>query len=41
MDESEFELDLQELSSAEDFLEYFGIAYDPSVVQVNRLHILK
>lgn len=41
MDESEFELDLQELSSAEDFLEYFGIAYDPSVVQVNRLHILQ
>ena len=41
MDESEFELELQELSSAEDFLEYFGITYDPAVVQVNRLHILQ
>lgn len=41
MDESEFELDLDELSSAEEFLEYFGIAYDPAVVQVNRLHILQ
>jgi nitrogenase-stabilizing/protective protein len=39
MSESEFDLD--ELSSAEDFLEYFGIAYDQSVVQVNRLHILQ
>lgn len=41
MSESEFELDLEELSSAEDFLEYFGIAYDPAVVHVNRLHILQ
>lgn len=32
---------LEELSSAEDFLNYFGIEYDPSVVQVNRLHILQ
>ena len=31
MDESEFELDLEELSSAE----------DPAVVHVNRLHILQ
>ena len=41
MSESEFELDLDELSSAEDFLEYFGIEFDPSVVHVNRLHILQ
>lgn len=41
MNESEFDLDLEELSSAEDFLEYFGIDYDASVVHVNRLHILQ
>ena len=33
--------ELQDLSSAEDFLEYFGVAYDQKVVQVNRLHILQ
>lgn len=33
--------DLDDLESAEDFLGYFGIAYDPSVVHVNRLHILQ
>lgn len=32
---------LEELSSAEDFLDYFGIEYDPAVVHVNRLHILQ
>ena len=36
-----FEDDLADLSSAEDFLDYFGIAYDARVVQVNRLHILQ
>jgi len=41
MSESEFELDMDELSSAEDFLDYFGIDYAPSVVHVNRLHILQ
>ncbi len=41
MEESEFDLDMDELSSAEDFLDYFCIAYDPSVVHVNRLHILQ
>lgn len=41
MSESEFELDLEELSSAEDFLEYFSIPFDPAVVHVNRLHILQ
>jgi nitrogenase-stabilizing/protective protein len=41
MTETDLELDLDELSSAEDFLDYFGIAYDPAVVHVNRLHILQ
>ena len=41
MTDSEFALDLDELSSAEDFLDYFEIDYDPSVVHVNRLHILQ
>lgn len=36
-----FEDDLADLSSAEDFLEYFAIEYDARVVQVNRLHILQ
>ena len=30
MSDSEFDLDMDELSSAEDFLDYFGIDYDPS-----------
>ncbi len=38
---SDFEDDLEELSAAEEFLDYFGIQYDPHVVQVNRLHILQ
>jgi nitrogenase-stabilizing/protective protein len=33
--------ELEELESAEDFLDYFQLPYDPSVVQVNRLHILQ
>ena len=33
--------DLEELSSAEDFLDYFAIDFDKSVVQVNRLHIMQ
>ena len=37
----DFEDDMEELSSAEDFLEYFGVPYDPAVVHVNRLHILQ
>lgn len=41
MSETELELDLDELSSAEDFLEYFGVPYDAAVVHVNRLHILQ
>ena len=38
---SELELDMDELQSAEDFLEYFAIEYDQKVVHVNRLHILQ
>ena len=32
---------LDELESAEDFLDYFGIAFDSRVVQINRLHIMQ
>lgn len=41
MDELTLDEALEELVSAEDFLNYFGIEYDASVVQVNRLHILQ
>lgn len=41
MSETELDLDMDELSSAEDFLDYFEIDYQPTVVQVNRLHILQ
>lgn len=42
-DDKDFNLedDLEELSSAEDFLQYFEVDYDPSVVHVNRLHIMQ
>ena len=33
--------DLQDLESAEDFLEYFEIEFEPTVVKVYRLHILQ
>ncbi len=39
--QSDMDLDLEELSSAEDFLGYFEVPFDASVVQVNRLHILQ
>ncbi|QXP86264.1 nitrogenase stabilizing/protective protein NifW [Methylococcus capsulatus] len=32
---------LQSFSAAEEFLDFFGVEYEPSVVHVNRLHILK
>lgn len=32
---------MSELVSAEDFLNYFEVPYEPSVVHVNRLHILQ
>ena len=36
-----FEEEMEELESAEDFLQYFELAYEPSVVHVNLLHILQ
>lgn len=36
-----FLLQLKALSSAEDFLHYFGVPFDQQVVNVSRLHILK
>ena len=33
--------ELEELSSAEDFLDFFDIEYDSKIVSVNRLHILQ
>ena len=41
MDLEEFEDDLSELESAEDFLNYFEIPFEQKVVHVNRLHILQ
>lgn len=41
MDTLTLEEALKELVSAEEFLDYFGLSYDPSVVHVNRLHILQ
>ena len=32
---------LADLESAEDFLNYFGVDFDPSIVHVSRLHILQ
>ena len=32
---------MEDLVSAEDFLDYFAVPYDPAVVHVNRLHILQ
>ena len=36
-----FEDDMEELESAEDFLQYFELDYDQGIVHVNRLHILQ
>ncbi len=41
MNISTLDEELEDLESAEDFLDHFGIDYDPKVVQVNRLHILQ
>ncbi len=40
-EERDLEVDLEDLSSAEDFLNYFDVPHEPSVVHVNRLHILQ
>jgi len=41
MSNTRFVNEVAGLESAEEFLEYFGIAYDEAVVTVNRLHILQ
>lgn len=41
MEEQTLDEAMEDLESAEDFLNYFGIAFDPGVVHVNRLHILQ
>jgi nitrogenase-stabilizing/protective protein len=41
MTDEDLDLALDGLESAEDFLDFFRIDYDPAVVQVNRLHILQ
>jgi len=33
--------EMEELSSAEDFLDFFNVEYEPKVVFVNRLHIMQ
>ena len=34
-------LKLKQLSAAEEFLDFFGVPYEQSVVNISRLHILK
>ncbi|MDD3517874.1 MAG: nitrogenase-stabilizing/protective protein NifW [Chromatiales bacterium] len=41
MNANDLDDELEDLVSAEDFLDYFDVPYDPSVVHVNRLHILQ
>lgn len=41
MDELTLDEAMEDLESAEDFLNYFSIAFDQKVVHVNRLHILQ
>lgn len=39
--QEDFKSEMEELCSAEDFLDWFGIAYQQKIVEVNRLHILQ
>lgn len=41
--DSDLSLDeaMEELVSAEDFLEFFGVPFDQTVVHINRLHIMQ
>ena len=39
--DSAWRSDLQELATAEDFLEFFAVEYEEPTVHVNRLHILQ
>jgi len=38
---ADLEDEVAELESAEDFLNYFNVSFEPAVVHVNRLHILQ
>lgn len=40
-DDFTLEEEMEDLVSAEDFLEFFDVEYDQKVVHVNRLHILQ
>lgn len=37
----DLESEMADLESAEDFLDYFNVFYEPGIVHVNRLHILQ
>lgn len=41
MTNEEFDDAIEDLSSAEDFLLFFNVEFDQSIVHVNRLHILQ
>ena len=41
LDSADLNSDLADLVSAEDFLDYFNVDFDPAIVHVNRLHILQ
>lgn len=41
MSHANFIEQMDELESAEDFLDFFAVPYDPAVVNINRLHILQ
>lgn len=41
VDDERLDQGMAELVSAEDFLEFFDVPFDPRVVQVNRLHIMQ
>ena len=41
LETTNLEDDVADLESAEDFLNYFQVPFDPAVVHVNRLHILQ
>lgn len=38
---SDFLKDMDKLSSAEEIMNFLAVAFDPEIVKVNRLHILK
>ena len=39
--QGDLEDDMQDLETAEEFLDYFDVSFDPAIVHVNRLHILQ